>query len=118
MTTLGFMSVSRRHEEDYAGELAERAPQYNVRLARFTPFDIFPDSLRVKALVYHPQSGKWNETEIDIPEYIYDRCFTENPLKRKSQTDRRMAEKYRKTEFIGRGFLINGRSRMRSKSII
>ncbi|MBO3649698.1 MULTISPECIES: YheC/YheD family protein [Bacillus amyloliquefaciens group] len=104
MTTLGFMSVSRRHEEDYAGELAERAPQYNVRLARFTPFDIFPDSLRVKALVYHPQSGKWNETEIDIPEYIYDRCFYGKSAEaQKAKPIVEWLKKYPKTEFIGRG---------------
>ncbi|MBT2573972.1 YheC/YheD family protein [Bacillus sp. ISL-51] len=104
MTTLGFMSVSRQHEADYACELAERAPDYNVRFVRFTPFDISPETLRVKALVYHPKSGKWNESEIDIPEYIYDRCFYGKAAgAQKAKPIVEWLKKYPKTEFIGRG---------------
>ncbi|SPT92014.1 spore coat associated protein [Bacillus subtilis] len=53
MITLGFMSLSRQHEADYSAELAKRAPEFGIRFIRFTPFDISPDTLRVKASVYH-----------------------------------------------------------------
>lgn len=75
MITLGFMSLSRQHEADYSAELAKRAPEFGIRFIRFTPFDILPDTLRVKASVYHSASSTWNETEMAIPDYIYDRCF-------------------------------------------
>lgn len=75
MITLGFMSLSRQHEADYSAELAKRAPEFGIRFIRFTPFDISPDTLRVKASVYHSASSTWNETEMAIPDYIYDRCF-------------------------------------------
>ncbi len=75
MITLGFMSLSRQHEADYSAELAKRAPEFGIRFIRFTPFDILPDTLRVKASVYHSASKTWNETEMAIPDYIYDRCF-------------------------------------------
>lgn len=52
MITLGFMSLSRQHEADYSAELAKRAPEFGIRFIRFTPFDISPDTLRVKASVH------------------------------------------------------------------
>ncbi|MCY8910406.1 YheC/YheD family protein [Bacillus atrophaeus] len=104
MITLGFMSLSRQHEEDYAAELAKRAPDFGIRFVRFTPFDISPDTLRVKALAHHPSSGKWNETEINIPNFIYDRCFYgKDSHSHKAKPIVEWLKKYPKTEFLGFG---------------
>lgn len=104
MITLGFMSLSRQHEADYSAELAKRAPEFGIRFIRFTPFDISPDTLRVKASVYHSASSTWNETEMAIPDYIYDRCFYgKDSQSQKAKPIVEWLKKYPKTEFIGRG---------------
>ncbi|KIN27763.1 spore coat associated protein SpaC [Bacillus subtilis] len=104
MITLGFMSLSRQHEADYSAELAKRAPEFGIRFIRFTPFDISPDTLRVKASVYHSASSTWNETEMAIPDYIYDRCFyCKDSHSQKAKPIVEWLKKYPKTEFIGRG---------------
>ncbi|MDI5790121.1 hypothetical protein PO124_22115 [Bacillus licheniformis] len=61
------------------------ASDYGIRFIRFTPLDISPGSLLVKGLSFHPKSGQWNEIEREIPELIYDRCFTAEISNRKSK---------------------------------
>ncbi|WFA06259.1 YheC/YheD family protein [Bacillus sp. HSf4] len=104
MLTLGFMSLSNDHEKDYAEELAKMASEYGIRLIRFTPLDISPGSLFVKALTYHPKSGQWNEVEREIPEVIYDRCFYgRDQQSKKAKPIVEWLKKYPKTVFLGLG---------------
>ncbi len=111
MITLGFMSLSRQHEADYSAELAKRAPEFGIRFIRFTPFDISPDTLRVKASVYHSASSTWNETEMAIPDYIYDRCFYGKDSHSKKQNQSLSGSKnIRKRNLSGGVFPISGPS--------
>ncbi|ATH94917.1 endospore coat-associated protein [Bacillus glycinifermentans] len=104
MMTLGFMSLSHQHEKAYAEELAKKASDYGIGFIRFTPLDISPGSMLVKALTYHPKSGQWNEVEREIPELIYDRCFYgRNQQSKKAKPIVEWLKKYPKTEFLGLG---------------
>lgn len=104
MVTLGFMSLSPAHEQGYAAELARRAEAHQIQFVRFSPFDLSPDSMLINALSYDAPSGKWNDSTVEIPEYIYDRCFYgKDSLSKKAKPIVDWLKKYPKTTFLGYG---------------
>ncbi|ALC80594.1 MULTISPECIES: YheC/YheD family endospore coat-associated protein [Bacillus] len=104
MVTLGFMSLSTSHEQGYAAELASRTEAHQIQFVRFTPFDLSPDSMLINALSYHTPSGQWNDSTIEIPEFIYDRCFYgRDSLSKKAKPIVDWLKKYPKTTFLGYG---------------
>jgi glutathione synthase/RimK-type ligase-like ATP-grasp enzyme len=104
MVTLGFMSLSQAHEQGYASELARRAKAQNIQFVRFTPFDLSPDTMLINAQSYHASSGTWNDLAMEIPEYIYDRCFYgRDTLSKKAKPIVDWLKKYPKTTFLGYG---------------
>ncbi|MRX71489.1 YheC/YheD family protein [Bacillus lacus] len=72
---LGFMTVHPDHERIHAAEIAKRANSHGVKLVRFCPEGIQPDSHLVNGEEYNAEEAVWTSSSFPIPPYIYDRCF-------------------------------------------
>lgn len=102
--TLGFLVVSKNHENGYATELAKRSAQYNIQCVRFEPTSIDPSTLIIDGEKFDHQSQAWKSDSFPIPSFIYDRCFYHRKqVTQKSKPIVEWLKKNPQTTFLGFG---------------
>jgi glutathione synthase/RimK-type ligase-like ATP-grasp enzyme len=102
--TLGFLVLSKKHENGYATEIAKRSSQFNIQCVRFEPKSINPSTLMIDGEKFDHHSQIWKRDLFPIPSFIYDRCFYhQKQLAQKSKPIVDWLKKYPQTTFLGFG---------------
>jgi len=102
--SLGFITLYPNQERGYATELAKRAPEFGIQLYRFTPTSIEPASEMVLGESYNQKKNRWEQSQFEIPTYLYDRCFYSNDeVSTKSQPIMNWLKNRPTNMFLGQG---------------
>ncbi|MGE6630836.1 YheC/YheD family protein [Bacillus sp. NPDC077027] len=108
MSTLGFVSISPKHEEAFAVKLAKSAASFGIEVVRFTPLDLQPGSNVIQGRQYSAEKGDFEHAKFSIPNLIYDRClYQQNSVSKKAKPIMDWLKKYPKTQFLSLGFPAN-----------
>lgn len=97
------MTIRRNQELSYFTEIASLAPT-SIQVVRFTPLDIDPLTELVNGLSYNHSERKWEGKSFPLPDYIYDRCFYNDPfLSKKAEPIVNWLKQRPGTTFLGYG---------------
>ncbi|KAA0547504.1 YheC/YheD family protein [Bacillus sp. BGMRC 2118] len=103
MKSIGLMTIRRNQELTYFTSVASHSPE-TVDIVRFTPLDIDPLTELIHGYLFDHKEKKWVESKFPIPDYIYDRCFYNNPLlTKKCEPIVKWLKQRPQTTFLGYG---------------
>lgn len=75
MATLGIMTLNLESEKTYFLEIARQAETRGLKCCKFTPLQINPLSEKVQGECYNGKTDRFEASEFNIPDCLYDRCF-------------------------------------------
>lgn len=102
-STLGIVTLSPKYEEAFTRGLAKAAPDYGLKVVRFTPLDLKPASNVIQGQTFTVGQG-FAAAEFEIPDLIYDRClYKHDAQSKKAKPIMEWLKKYPKTHFLNTG---------------
>lgn len=103
MLTLGLLSNENNQEQEYFTQIAKRAIKHQMRVVRFRPTDVRPNTPFINGLVYSADTKEWIHDSFQLPSYLYDRCFYNNEQSRRSKPIVDWLKKRHDITFLGHG---------------
>lgn len=103
MLTLGLLSIENNQEQEYFTQIAKRAMRHKIKVVRFRPTDVRPNTPFVNGLIYDSTLKEWMHDSFQLPKFLYDRCFynSEQSLRGKPIVD--WLKKRHDITFLGHG---------------
>lgn len=103
MLTLGLLSIENNQEQEYFTQIAKRASKHPLRVVRFRPTDVRPNTPFINGLIFQTDTKEWVHDTFQLPSFLYDRCFYNNEHSKRSKPIVDWLKKRHDITFLGHG---------------